>query len=152
MKIFKKWWFWVVVVVVVIAVANSGGNDTSTPTKAQPDTQKPQNSNISSQKMDEKTRKDLAELKTYLKDNFTGTSWYNLIKDVQLIKNKNEEYSVVVKSSIYHDDEGEKAAEKLFPAFLGWGNDQTRDVKVSDVTILDKDGNALIRKDNPIQK
>ncbi|SMB97937.1 hypothetical protein SAMN00808754_2038 [Thermanaeromonas toyohensis ToBE] len=89
-------------------------------------------------------------LKQYLYENFGGngnpkykTSWYDLISDVQVYSDGKQRWAVV-KTPIYHDEEGKRLA--VFIARVILSNDK---VKLYRAEVDDKNGLPLAMELNP---
>lgn len=137
-KIYKRWWFWVAVFIIfAVYSVVSDQNPTSNKTVSSPVPSQTANETTSAQTA--KSSIDPKKIDQYLKDNFAGTPWYDLIQSIAV-----NGTSVDVHTSIYPDSEGRQTAKQMVGIL--YGNLKSQFPDVSSVTIIAKNGGS----DDPI--
>lgn len=84
-------------------------------------------------------------IKTYFEQNFFGTSWYSLITDIKVTGD-----TATIHTSVFPDDEGKKALTNVSTAVWGFTNSNDSKVQIKYIDYMDKNGNALMRVNNPM--
>lgn len=81
---------------------------------------------------DVKLQSDLPDdLTTYLAQNFSGTSWYQLIDRVSVSVNARErEFSVTAHTGIYPDSDAPRSAIVIAGALKGWALDAEKEHQI----------------------
>lgn len=86
------------------------------------------------------------DLKEYIDNNFSGTSWGQLITDIEV---KND--IVTVNTDVLGDEEGKNAVKNIDNAIWGYTNTNDSKYKFKKVNIKDKEGRIIISEDNPLK-
>lgn len=146
----------IAVFVVGIVVNSFETTDPTEVTKVNASQQATTNDTNDKKEKDNIHKEATEHFKKYLFENFGGNgneqfkvSWYDLIKDVQIRKAHDGKLYAVIYSTLYHDDEGKDAAQRLFEAVFAYTNNNIP-YKIAWVDIKDQEGHHLISKDNPI--
>ncbi len=86
------------------------------------------------------------QLKQYLAENFGGdnpTSWYPLIKDINVISEENRKHAEV-QTTIYRDEEGKKIGQSIANIIKA-----NSPIKLDYVIVKDKDNWMLAKSNTP---
>jgi hypothetical protein len=152
--IYKRWWVWAIVVVIIAIIANSQENydnsstDNTKPTSSAPKQEaKPVNSSPKTdnqQQQADKDKQEAADLKKYFDDNMAESSWYPLIKTID-ISNDN----VFIRTSAPVN--GKDKIAGMNNAVWGYTNLNGSKYKIKSVTIYAENGHPLLSEDNPKQ-
>lgn len=110
--------------------------------KTEEKTTKPKNE----EKKQEINQQATNDLKKYIEENFSGTSWEQLITDIEVKKD-----IVTVNTDVLGDEEGKNAVKNIGNAIWGYSNTNDSKYKFKKVNIKDKDGKIIISEDNPLK-
>jgi hypothetical protein len=158
--IYKKWWVWIIAFIVIgIFVPKPSEDDNSSKTAthtAAVEKTKEANANVS-QKKESVNKKEqeaqtndkqtAADLKKYFDDNMTDSSWYSLIKVID-VSNDN----VFIRTSAPSSDVGKAEIKGINNAVWGYTNQNGSKYKFKSVTIYAENGHPLLSEDNPMNK
>jgi hypothetical protein len=86
------------------------------------------------------------DLKEYIEENFSETTWGKLITDIEV---KND--IVTVNTDVFGDEEGKNAVKNIDNAVWSFTNSNDSKYKFKKVNIRDKDGKIIISEDNPLE-
>lgn len=86
-----------------------------------------------------------ADLKNYLDENFSETTWYSLIQGIEVKDNR-----VNITTNVSKYENGKEQTENIDNAVWGYTNTNDSKYNFKEVNILDKDGKVILSEVNPL--
>lgn len=107
--------------------------------------EKPKEEIKQEEKQPEVDQQATSDLKSYINENFSETSWYGFIEGIEVIGNQVNIYTNVMKY-----ENGKEQTENIDNAVWGYTNTNDSKYHFKEVNIFDKDNKVILSEDNPL--